>query len=285
MGLWDRKQTLDYLQPYTGLYGNGPFGASYLDQYRNNQVQQWALQGKKSKIDPGVYNTFNDQFNAGKLNAGIGMGLSTLQGIDSLASQAVNNSRINDQSQYYNMLDGIRQVGTGNYNDYGQLMNEQQRLGNVDTNDYDDIRGMTGAQKVGSIASSTITGLTAGSAFGPVGMAVGAGAGFLTGALSTMRGDANASAEYQFGNALRKQAIAQGQENVNAAKDYMDENNNRIGAVRSRAEGGKIEKKQLTVKEFADLVLNRQRSNDSSRSAGIVHRKCKGGTMVRIKVK
>lgn len=285
MGLWDRKQTLDYLQPYTGLYGNGPFGASYLDQYRNNQVQQWALQGKKSEIDPGVYKMFNNQFNAGKLNAGIGMGLSALQGIDSLASQAVNNSRINDQSQYYNMLDGISRVGTGNYNDYGQLMNEQQRLGNVGSQEYDDIRGMTGAQKVGSIASSTLTGLTAGSAFGPVGTAVGAGIGFLSGAISTMTGDANARSEYEFGNAIRKQAIAQGQENVNAAKNYMDMTNSHRNIMRSRAEGGKIEKKQLTVKEFADLVLNRQRSNDSSRSAGIVHRKCNGGTMVRIKVK
>lgn len=278
---WNRNQLNTYLTPYATAYG----GNGYISQYRNNRLAKTALYGMKDTIgNDALYNEYNSAFNAGMTDAAMNGGLSVIQGIGQISAQAVKNASINDITDYYNALEDYGNIGTGSYDSYAQLADEQSRSAYLPTVEYDDIRGMNGTQKIGSIASSTLSGLTAGTAVAPgIGTAIGAGIGFLAGVGSVMYGDAKAAAEKNYANSQQKIAQLQNSENVSAAKDMLDQKRRRNAWVNSNADGGQM-KKQLTVAEFAELI--RKNSDESVMHSGkIMHRHCSGGTLVRLKVK
>ena len=189
---------------------------------------------------------------------------------------------LNNQQLGY--LQDMNTVGQSGYGSYGQALNDYQRLNFNPSLSFDQVRGMTTGQKLGNVFTDTMTGATTGLAVaGPWGALGGAILGAGAGAYSWVTGDNDAR------NLIRNYKIdtrlASTVGKTNADSSMEDFNNadlySRIPTLQKM--GGKIERKAMTIQEFADRVMKRQKSNSVTRSAGVQRIRKDGGVCIRIK--
>lgn len=192
---------------------------------------------------------------------------------------------IGDTSMQRNMIQDIGNVGTSKYGNWGQVMMDYDRLNSMQPDlSYDTIRGGSTKERVGGVLSNTATGAMTGlQVGGPWGALAGGVIGLGAGIGGWIAGDRRAELER---DTLRlNQSLNQDRAMRNIAagiEDYTDyEHRNNIRTL--RAEGGQIQRKESSMKEFADRVLSRGRANDSTRSSGVIREKVNGGTKIRIK--
>lgn len=230
-------------------------------------------------------NSYAGQFagadnSAGRMDAlfgGIGTGLGGLTGI---ASTTLQSARINDTPEFDRQVADLYNIGTASYYNPQQLADEYARMSFVPNQSLEQIRGMNGWQKAGAIGSSTLQGALTGASVGGIwGAVAGAGVGLLSGVGGVVAGDINARNKYNFNNISAELATNAAQANTGAASETLRRQQARERELNSNAKGGKIERRQLDIQEFANLVLKRKTGSPS-----LVHQKCKGGTMVRIKM-
>ena len=210
-------------------------------------------------------------------------GVALLSGAASMADGANRMSQINDIPGYARQFDGVRRLGSYGYGSYDQMLNDYSYLNGMQytTPSFDEIRGMTDGQKVGNVLSSTISGATTGASVGGLYGAIGGAAfGLGAGLKSVFEGDAKARAQQQYNNYTRDYSFVTAADNMNTASGNLIDANNRRSVATMRKDGGKI-----SLQAFADKVLRHQRSSDITHSAGIIRQHCKGGTMIRIKMK
>lgn len=282
----EKRDISNYLADYAP-FGNGWGGTSWFDQYRNARRQQGALRNLYDTVaDEGVSAEDYDYFNSGlksvKGQAALGATIAGLQGAAQLAGGAISAAQLRDTSSIEGEIADLSRAGNYNYNNFEQLSNDYAQTDFNPSFTYQDIRGMTTGQQVGNVATSALSGAATGFQIGgPWGALVGGVAGLGAGLGGVLTGNARARAKQ---NALEMDAmIAQdaAQENFQAAHERIREAQNRRGAVNMVANGGKIERKQLTMKEFADRVLTKK----GAPAQKIIRTKGEGGTIIRIKVK
>lgn len=216
---------------------------------------------------------------------GLNAAMSILGGGMDILQTALRSSQIEDVSRYDNALRDMRLIGMQDYGTYGQVMQDYDRLNASQLGvDAKDIRGMTTGQKVGSIASTTasgaMTGLTVGGPWGALaGAVVGAGAGVG----GVVAGDQKAKREAMRLNYASEDAQLTGAINLSNAMENLQDYNYRKGVAHRVAEGGPIKRRQMSLKEFAATALKKPLPPKDYSRSGIVHKKCNGGTMIRIK--
>lgn len=217
---------------------------------------------------------------------------SVLGGITGLVENYDRGASIQDTEGLKNQIKEYSNIGRGTYNDYDQLASDFGQLDLTPDIDEDEIRGLTTGQKWGNLASGTATGLSAGAAVGSIipgigtgiGAAVGAGIGAITSGLSILAGDEEARRQKEYLEDLKSVASQKATINLGLAHEDIRERQNREGIYNLSAQGGQI-KRMSSLQEFADTVLGSSKKNDVSHSARIIRSKCKGGTMVRVKVR
>lgn len=233
---------------------------SYLDQYR--------------KASSGI----------GRANAAIGGVMTGIGGAEQILSNAFTASRVNDVPQYDWSINQLGQIGNGSYNSFEELSRDYANSLFFPDIQYDDIRGMNGWQKAGNIGTSALSGATTGlTVGGPWGALIGGLIGAGAGAIGVIAGDINAGRKEEDYRSRALLAQGDAQSNLNAAHERLTDYRFRSGVAHAVANGGNIQRGRQTLQQFAKKVLKEYNTRDSSVPDSIIHRKCKGGTMVRIK--
>lgn len=288
MSIWDKIFNPDPLSDRAILRNARRTGRKVMRQYRReNSSRNW---GKKSS-DGNWWKNTNGQddeeeqegtgFDA---NSFMTKTSSVLGGITGLVENYDRGASIQDTEGLENQIQEYGNIGRGTYNDYDQLASDFGQLDLTPDIDEDEIRGLTTGQKWGTIGSGVATGAAAGAAFGGIGAAVGAGIGAITSGLSILAGDEEARKQKEYLENLKSVASQKATINLGLAHEDIRERRNREGIYNLSAQGGKI-RRMSSLQEFADTVLNSSSKNDVSHSARIVRSKCKGGTMIRVKVR
>lgn len=210
--------------------------------------------------------------------------LAGLEGLTSIAGTTGNLMRLGDIGQYQSAINSIDNIGR-NYSTYDQIAQGYSDIAAPQPNiNYDTVRGRDSGEQFGDILSSTVSGATAGTTIGgALGGVVGGVFGLGAGLFGKYTGDAAARNKTE---ALKLDALVatnHAQQNLQASSEYLTDQTHRQRIANLNATGGKMERKMLTAKEFADKVLGRQRQRPVTNSSGLVIKKCDGGTMIRIK--
>ena len=279
---------LQQLLQGAGQFGLNRFsGPSFVDQYRNGNAQMSAL--KKLNIGTDItqdqFDSAKSAINSGKASAVAGGAIAALQGVTSILGNTFNMAQLADTSQYENQIDEIGEIGNTGYSTFEQLNQDYDRLmASPMRIDKRDIRGKTDGELAGGVLSSTLSGATAGlTVGGPWGALAGGVIGAGAGIAGVITGNKNADIRKGM---LEQEASAnayEAQRNLSLANENLMDYNFRSGVSRRAAMGGKIVRNEMGIQEFADRVMKRSRSNDTTRSAGVIRRHEKGGTVVRIK--
>lgn len=231
----------------------------------------------------------NDNLSGGSggFNKWASMGSGIAGGLMGIAGSYQDLASIADTSGYWNDIDEVRHVGRNNYTDFGDLMQDYTRMANLSTSyNYRDIRGKNDGQIVMGIGNSMLQGLSAGASTGnPYAMAAGAAIGLGAGIVGALSGNAKAKREQQWlqDNAIMAEHSAT--ENLNAGHEQMRDYQFRSG-ISNRADwGGPIERRNQSIKEYADSVLHNKPKQISAEGKmhSIKRSHCNGGTMIRIK--
>ena len=285
----NERELYTRLQPYLNTYQGGKLGTSYLDQFNNAKLAQGELDSlvanNELTKDDQLYKVWNSNLGAQRQGAIAGGALSIANGLGNIWNSVKSLSDIEDTSAYDQQIYDIGNIGTAGYGSYGQLQDDYQRL--ADSNfsvNYDDIRGADTGQMIGDTLSATMAGASAG-------FSVGSGWGALAGGIiglgagigGIIAGNMKAKKEQA---RLKNDALLatnSARRNLASAGEGVRRYNFRSGVAHSAAQGGQIERKQLTMQEFADRILNRQRRSDVTHSARLVTQRCKGGVIVRLK--
>lgn len=206
-------------------------------------------------------------------------------GIMGMANAYQDLAGIADTSGYWNDINEVEDIGTEQYADYGDMLQDYDRLNGLQTRyDYRDIRGKNDGQIGMGIGNSVLQGFYAGASTGnPYAMAAGAVIGLGAGIMGAYAGNDKAKLEKLRLQNGAKMAQETATMNMQAANENLVDYKFRSG-VSNRADwGGKIERRNQSIRQFADRVLHNQKSNDITRSAGIQRRHGDGGTIIRIK--
>lgn len=293
---YSSKAIYDRIAPSLRTYqGSRLFGTSYLDQYRNASAGLDELSGMYSPSINGATRDRLDRVASGlrgqQGSAIAGGALATIGGLTNIYSTFDNLTSLPDTSFYRNAIDDINQVGRYNYGSYDQLASDYSRLGGMTPDfDYETIRGMNTGQKVGNVLSSTVSGATAGlQVGGPWGALAGGVLGLGAGIGGWIKGDRNAEAEKGLLENRANLANYAAQLNLNAATESYADSRYRAGVANRAEAGGKLERRQLSLREFAENAMKKRRAGlvagNTVQTGRIIRQHCKGGTMVRIKVR
>ena len=280
------REIYERLAGVLGTYGGGSMGPTYMDQYNNARLGLEELDSLGLDENGEQYKSFASQMKGQKANAVIGGGLTALNAGVGMINTANNLSQIADTSMYEDAIDERGRIGQYGYNSFGQIANDYDTLSYMPDISYDSIRGMTDGQKVGNVLQSAMTGASAGAQIGGLWGGIAGGAlGIASGIGGWVTGDRKAKSQQTY---LKNQADLANQSalsNLNAANESLIERNDRKGAVRSVADGGKIDRVQMSVDEF----IRKSKSSPVRRSGGnamsVVRKRTDGGVMVRIKVR
>ena len=276
------EEISQYLAPYA-TYGQGWGGQNFLSSYQNAAAQRRALKqlyGDQEHDEN--YNLFNSALKGQQGSALAGGIVTGLTGLTTLAAGAQQASHINDTSMVEGQIDDLSRAGNYNYNNFAQLSNDYAQTNLIPEINYEDIRGMSKGQQVGNVATSALTGASAGLQIGgPIGAAVGGALGLGAGLYGVLSGNRKAQdkADYLKASALVAQEAAQ--TNFESAHERIREENNRRGAINVVANGGQINRRQMSMKEFSDRVLTKKGTPANK----IIRTKGEGGTVIRIRVK
>ena len=282
------NEQLAQLLQSAGQYGASSFaGPSFADQYNNFSAQGNTLKGlyDNKQISQEQFDTAKAGINAGKASAAVGGGLAIAGGITDILTNSFNMANINDTTAFQNQVDDIGRIGSSNYTSYDQLLSEYGKLSAAPGEfDYDEIRGGSTGERIGGVLSSTLSGATTGlTVGGPWGALAGAVIGLGAGVGGWIAGDYAADIEKQRLELQSKQNARIASMNLNAAGENIRNYDFRAGVARRAADGGKIERKEQSLQDFAARVLKKRNLNDITRRVGFVRQHCDGGTMIRIK--
>ena len=220
-------------------------------------------------------------------NNGWGAALGILGGGMDLVNGAIRSAQIEDLTQYEDELSRMQQLGTQDYGNYGQVMQGYDQLMHTGYDvTADDIRGMNTGQKIGSIGTSTISGAMTGlqvSGGNPYAALAGAVVGLGSGVGGVVAGDQKAAREAMRLRYAQEDALMASTMNLNNAMEGLQDYNFRQGVAHRVAEGGPIERRQQSLKEFAANALRKPHAPEDYERNGIVRKKCDGGIMIRLK--
>lgn len=237
------------------------------------------IQGGTTGQNTGVSgNGFSSAMNKGMAVAG---------GVMDLVGSYQDLAGIADTSGYWNDINAVEDIGTEQYADYGDILQDYDRLNGLQTRyDYRDIRGKNDGQIGMGIGNSVLQGFSAGASTGnPYAMAAGAVVGLGVGIMGAYAGNDKAKLEKLRLQNGAKMAQETATMNIQAANENLSDYKFRSG-VSNRADwGGPIERRNQSIKEYADRVLHNKPKQISAEGKmhGIKRSHCNGGTMIRIK--
>lgn len=214
-------------------------------------------------------------------------GLSVAGGVMNLANTYMDLSSIADTSQQWNDIEDVRNVGRNQYSSFDTLAQDYSLIEDMPQSyDYRDIRGKNDGEMVAGVGNAMLQGASAGAAFGPWGMAIGAAGGLGVGLAGVFTGNKKARHEQRWlqDNAVMVEHSAQ--DNLNAGQEQLRDYQFRSGVARMADWGGKIERRNESIRQFADRVLHkkpRRISDEATGSFRIERKHCNGGIMIRIK--
>ena len=210
---------------------------------------------------------------------------SMVSGTASIINSAMENAQIADVSRQWGAINDAKNIGSDQYSSYEDALQDYERLYDVQPDlSWNAIRGGSWGQRFGNVFSAAAAGAQAGaSTMNPyvvAGMAA-AGAGAAIG--GWLYGDAEA--EDMQGRLRLNSMIARNvaTQNINARNEEFSDYSFRSDIPTRSKFGGKIERKQQSLTDFANSVTSRQKRNSVSHSANFVREKVDGGVKIRIK--
>ena len=285
MGM-NREELMGLLNPALQIYGsNRRFGPTYADQVRNANAGLGLLNDYAQDFkDAGIYDSLSGGLKSMKQNAYVGGGLSLLGGATQIATTANGLAQTQATPAFDASVDDLGRVGSYNYNNFGQIANDYAQTDFNPSVTEQEVRGLTRGQKWAGIGNAALAGASAGNMIGgPVGAAVGGALGAGIAGFATLSGDQAAKIDHQFkmNNAARAADAAYA--NLGAAHERIANRQNRDNTVRMVRRGGRIQRQSLI--DYTNKVLGVVPRAERLRQMNIVHKKCSGGTMVRLKTK
>lgn len=277
--------------PYANQYGNGYFGPSFADSYRNATAQRSALGdlvNDDDVISDGTVDMYDRALRAQQGQAIAGGIVSGLTGATSILTNAAQSAQIRDTSMQEGAIADLSRAGAYNYNNYDQLANDyaQTNFGGPNIS-YSDIRGMNTGQKIGSVGTSALQGAATGLQIGgPWGALIGGVVGLGAGLGGVFMGDSAARAKQNSLNLQADLASDSARQNFAAAHERIGDNMHGQNAVNAVAKGGLI--RRQSIQEYADKVLRARSTAPKMREhhgyGGKIQRiKGENGLTIRIK--
>lgn len=236
-----------------------------------------ALEEQMRRANSGVSNEFVSGLNISPEQA-LGL-ISLLPAMNNYSMQA---TQLRDTTGIQNQIDEVSRAGSGNYYDYNQIGQEMAGI-YAPRVKHSDVSAMSSGQRAGNVLGQTAQMAAAGSTFGPVGGILGGVAGFAKGLIDNLQGSFAEDVHQEYLNLQARKATQNMQNNFAAATENLSDRIARNRSSNVAANGGQIQRKQLSAKDFADVILKRKALNDVTRSSDIMHKRCNGGLMVRIK--
>lgn len=260
-------------------------GNNYFAQFSNANQGLQALNGAGLDTQSQQYQKAASGLKAQKGQAAAGSALAILGGATDILNNTFNAAQTADTSQQQGMIEDMSRIGSGDYNSFNQLASDYDSLNSIQPDlSYDAIRGGSTGERVGNVFSSTLSGATTGlTVGGPWGALAGAVVGLGSGIGGWLAGDAKAREEKRRLEIQARQAQNTATRNLAAANEGLMNTQFRAGVGNRSAQGGKIERKQETIQEFAARALKRPRQRDFVSSGRIARRHGEGGTIIRIK--
>ena len=262
-------------------------GNGYISQLQNSYAKMHTLKDQ--------YNTGNiseDKFKAERagirsdqVGGYIGATAAAAGGAATLLNSYKDLSSIKDTSQEWNNIYDVENIGTRNYTEFDQLLNDYSSLDGMNKSfSYRDIRGKNDGQLAMGVGSSVLQGAAAGASFGPYGAAAGAVIGLGAGLAGVATGNAKARLEKLKLENGAEMAEEDARLNLGAANESIAEYKFRAGVSRRAAWGGQIERRNQSIKEYADSVLNKKPHMKEHKPSGrVIRTRGEGGTVIRIK--
>ena len=215
---------------------------------------------------------------------GIGNPLAILNGVTGVVNSMIQLSDIADTGYQQNQINQMGSIGRFNVNSYDQLFNQYGLIDSYQPDlSYDTIRGGSRQERFGNVLTSIGQGAAAGAQVGgPWGGVIGGALGLGAGAAGWLIGDQEAKSAQKRLMVDRYIASDNALQNLQARAENLADYNFRNQVPRVRAEGGNIDRKQTSLKDFADSVTKRSKTNTTD-SAGVVREYCNGGVKIRIK--
>ena len=242
MSWWDNM----YNQSFAGSYNNAARQRDLLkdaDYLKENNISD-----ENAELYDGALRAQQGQAVAGGIVTG-------LTGATTLLSNAFKDAQIRDTSMQEGVISDLNRAGNYNYNNYEQLANDYAQTDFNPKFGYQDIRGMTTAQQIGSVGTSTLSGAMTGLQIGgPWGALIGGVVGLGTGLGGVLTGNAAAHAKQDQLNLEADLAADASRQNFAAAHERIGDNVHRQNAINAVAEGGPI-KRQQSIRGYADRVL------------------------------
>lgn len=204
-------------------------------------------------------------------------GTALLSGVTGLIGNFQQTADIDDDSRMQQALSNYDAIGRKNYYDFSQVLSAYNNIANNAFVSKPEDYALSQGEKFGAIGSGITTGAGAGAAFGPWGALAGGVIGGLSSLGSVLVRDENAKAMALTNNIQNTLAQNRLKLNLLSATDAIQDTNNAYGVARSVARGGKIERQQMSINEFANKVLG------TKPAPRVVRQKCNGGVMVKIK--
>ena len=202
-----------------------------------------------------------DYLKGAKMQGLVSGAMAVGQGVNGILNTALQAADIEDPTLYEYDIMSLRDRGGDNYYDYGQLASDYSNtnfnIGNVkDT----DLRGMTNAQKWGTMGEGVMSGATAGlQVAGPWGAVVGGAIGAIGAGIGIDAGNRKATMEAMRLNQQAGMAQQYSKKNFSAAFENIADKKNRQAMANIAAEGGKFtnaaKKEHKTIQQFAQSVL------------------------------
>lgn len=214
-------------------------------------------------------------------------GTGLLSGIGDIAQMGIGLSRTEDISPYQSQIQDYSQIERTGASSFGQLADLYTQVGaGVVTPSADELRGMDTGQKLGSVASSAVSGAFTGLQVGggPLGALAGGIVGLGSGIAGWLVGDNKAERQSRQLAAQAEKAKKDNLLNLSAAGDRLSEFQFRSDYAHVAKAGGKIEK--LSLEDFAKHALSKPRQASYGKPSIAYKRSfCSGGLKVSMKVK
>lgn len=207
-----------------------------------------------------------------------------LNGLTGIIAPAVNMADINNTSGIDSQINNIGRIGSYDYGSFDNIVQDYARLGYYQPDlSYNNIRGGSVGERIGGVLSSTLSGATAGlTVGGPWGALAGGVIGLGAGAAGWLSGEGKYRSEYERLKANSSVALDNANKNISAGLENYNKYNFRSSVIpNTTANGGNIERKSQSLKDFGESVL-RKRKYESSRPS-LIRRHGEGGTIIRIK--
>lgn len=215
-----------------------------------------------------------------KIYNGMTGAIGILNGVNGMLGASMPLSRTMQTPGFDYNLNNLSMSGTMDYSTNEQLMADYDRTNYGLRQNYDEVRGANDGQIAGGIASSALSGaLSLGSVMPGYGHVLGALAGIAIGGSMAEAGKNDALNKTNADNLNVNLARLDGLQNRQAQANMIADRNYRFSQSHVVANGGRIERKQETIQQFANRVLGKKDSILPKRTL------CKGGVMVKIRTK